>query len=181
MQNYIISGGNEACNEEMSTKWSKMKDEIKKFYKTFERKRITVLEKEKKRLLAALQCNPTQKKEMADMINEIAEIQLKDNYVKSSVNKLLYGEVPSKLLTATLKSKERDGQVEALINSRTNTVVTTHEEIIEAAGMFYEDLFKMKPDDPTTHEVLLKSWNPMIQSKILQEIEDPISLDEVRH
>ncbi|KYQ93000.1 polyprotein [Tieghemostelium lacteum] len=80
-----------------------MKVEMKKFYKDFERKRITEIEKEKKRLLASLQSNPTQKKAIADRINEIADIQLKDNYVKSSVNKLLYGEVPSKLLTATLK------------------------------------------------------------------------------
>lgn len=179
MQNYLKSKIEALGSGEVSAKWSKMKVEIKKFYKDFERKRITEIEKEKKRLLASLQSNPTQKKAIAERINEIADIQLKDNYVKSSVNKLLYGEVPSKLLTATLKSKERDSQVEALINSRTNTIVTTHTEIVEAAGMFYEDLFKMKPDDPTTHEVLLKSWNPMIQSKILQEIEDPISLDEV--
>ncbi|KAN0004215.1 hypothetical protein ACTFIZ_010366 [Dictyostelium cf. discoideum] len=124
--------------------------------------------------------NENEKKEIANSISILQKEEKKDLMTKSSIDYINNKEIASNLLTFLLKKKSNNTIITQIRNPINKQLESNEKEIRECFKEYYEKLFEKKNCNEISHNELLKSWCPLINSQSLKELEKEISEDEIK-
>ncbi|KAF2072148.1 hypothetical protein CYY_006545, partial [Polysphondylium violaceum] len=159
---------------------------LKKLLKTFFMKKEKVLidirYSQLKTLRTTLSTTHEGDPAIPQLLQQIDEIQKhvdEDLFNKSSINKQIHSESPSKYLTNILNTKKKDSAIKEIIHPTSKQKVSTQPEIEDAFTTFYSQLFSKKADNAENHQTLLEKWTPNYPPSMNTILSAPISDQEI--
>lgn len=119
------------------------------------------------------------RKEMEAALKEMGNLNLEKKRLMAGKKWTLHNECPNSMLTRILKSQKTNAFVKTIRHPKTDKVVDTPVEVMDAFHVFYQNLYKKKEIDHSILKRFLEGWSPEIDASALSNLSNSFTLEEL--